>query len=75
MRIYIERVRLDRQGYTKSGQYFGVGAPLFRYSGEDPDAYYEAKKYIDDYIRAASNKEARVKIMAMFPKARFTGKE
>ncbi len=26
----VERVKLDRQGYNSRGQYFGVGAPVFR---------------------------------------------
>ena len=26
----VSRVKIDRQGYTPEGRYFGVGAPVFR---------------------------------------------
>lgn len=29
----LSREYLDSQGYTRSGQYFGVGAPLYSYYG------------------------------------------
>jgi hypothetical protein len=54
-RLFTERVRLDRGGYTSSGRYFGTGAPLYRVS--------DADGHIDEYVRASSAAEARRKIM------------
>ena len=62
-RLY--REPLDSGGYTRSGQYFGTGAPLF-YFYSDEDGYE-----MGDYIRAANHKAAKTKILAMFPGARF----
>jgi hypothetical protein len=29
-KMLLERVRLNREGYTSSGRYYGTGAPLYR---------------------------------------------
>jgi hypothetical protein len=47
--IYVRRERLDRGGYTSSGKYFGIGAPLFHYEGE-----WEATKAWNDRSRPES---------------------
>lgn len=31
----LARVRLNQGGYDSAGQYFGIGAPLYRYSAPD----------------------------------------
>ncbi len=53
-KIYLERVPLDRGGYDKRGRYWGVGAPLYRYS-DDSGA-------VDGYVRASSRAEAKDKV-------------
>lgn len=65
----LRREKLDQGGYTSRGQYFGVGAPLFRYSGEGLENGTEV--YIDDYIRARDHKDAKAKIQATYPLASF----
>jgi hypothetical protein len=41
--VTAERVKLNRQGYTSSGQYFGVGAPLWEcYDGDRGPLYLRA---------------------------------
>lgn len=49
--LAVTRVHLDRGGYTKHGQYFGIGAPLY-YVGDE-----ETNK--GQYVRASSAAEAR----------------
>jgi hypothetical protein len=39
-RYDLARVRLNRQGYTSSGRYYGVGAPLFSCELLDADGKY-----------------------------------
>lgn len=53
-RLRAERVRLDRGGYTRSGRYFGTGAPLYLVTDDEGD--------IHEYVRAASAVEARQKV-------------
>jgi len=49
-KLYTERVRLDRQGYTRGGQYYGTGAPLYRVSDDEGN---------ETVVRAASSKLAK----------------
>lgn len=62
-KVHLERVRLDRGGYEVSGyhrgRYWGVGAPLYRYS-DDSGA-------IDGYVRAASRTEAKERVLYQSP--------
>lgn len=53
MKLAVERVRLDRGGYDRSGRYFGGGAPLFRVTGEQEDLY------VQDLVRAPNARAAR----------------
>ena len=64
IRYYIEREPLNRQGYTRSGRYFGVGAPLYRYDSDAGGAW--------GHVRASGIKEAREKVRKLHPEARFT---
>lgn len=61
--VWLERERLDRGGYTSHGEYFGVGAPLFRFSIEGIDR--------DEHIRAADRESAKAKIRRAYPGVRF----
>ena len=63
MKLYVERVRLDRQGYDPRGKYWGaVGRgvdPLYRVSNahgsyDEPD--------VDEYVRAPSGAEAKKRV-------------
>jgi hypothetical protein len=44
-KIHLERERLDRDGYTQMGRYFGVGLPLFRVTDDETgrDLYIRAR--------------------------------
>ena len=35
----LTRVRLNSGGYTSSGEYFGIGQPLYHYEAEYPDTW------------------------------------
>lgn len=50
-RIDFQRVPLDRQGYTKRGEYFGTGAPLY--------VWYDDESQKDYWTRASSRAEAK----------------
>lgn len=58
-KIYLERVKLDRGGYDSRGRYWGVGAPLYRYS-DDSGA-------IDGYVRASSRADAKERVRYQSP--------
>jgi len=67
-KLVIERVRLNRGGYTSSGRYFGGGAPLYRVMNDD-----SADGVVDFYIRAASRASAGREVRSMYPHAVFRG--
>ncbi len=87
--IYVRRERLNSGGYTSTGKYFGIGAPLFHYFGEDDatDAWNARERAqtdprdlwkfrpieINDYLRAADRSDAVAKLKKLFPRARFSG--
>ena len=62
--VWLTRVRLNRQGYTSNGSYWGVGAPLFAYESEDGSAY--------GYLRAADRADAKRKLREMYPRAKIS---
>lgn len=73
-RVYLEREYLDRGGYTRRGRYFGVGAPLYLYTGEGlVDKNGSVHDYVHDWVRAADRKSAMQKIRERFPNVRFSG--
>ena len=41
--MMIERIRLDNQGYTKQGQYYGTGLALWRIETDDDALILRAK--------------------------------
>ena len=55
-RYKVTRHPIDRQGYDKSGRYFGVGAPLFD--------VYDSETDEDFQVRASNAKTAREKVVA-----------
>ena len=62
-KIRLTWIRLNSQGYTDKGKYFGVGMPLFYFTDEDGERC--------DYIRAYDRDDAKVRIRAKYPDARF----
>lgn len=35
MKYYLRRIRINRQGYDRTGAYWGIGWPLYEYVSED----------------------------------------
>jgi len=62
-KLYLERIRLNRGGYTSRGQYFGVGQPLYRVTDEEGS--------IDHHIRARDRADAKTVVREMYPNAKF----
>jgi hypothetical protein len=62
-RFYLRRVRLDSGGYDQGGAYYGLGPPLYRYESECG--------FIVDWLRAGGRDQAKEKIRARYPGARF----
>lgn len=74
-RAYLEREPLDRGGYTRRGRYFGIGAPLYRLTGEDlVDRHGRAHAYVDEHLRAADRDSAMRIVRERYPNVRFTGR-
>lgn len=61
--VYISRIKLDRQGYEKSGQYWGVGAPLFQYETSDYSVHGE--------MRASSLTELKQRLKKKYPQLKI----
>jgi hypothetical protein len=50
-KLRAEKIRLNRQGYTSGGRYYGVGAPLYRVTSDDGE--------LDEVVRAPNAKSAK----------------
>ena len=61
MKFILQRVKLDRAGYTSLGRYYGVGMPLYWFSSDHGEGY----------LRAAGRAEAKRIIRQQYPKAKF----
>lgn len=68
MKVWLRQVRLNRQGYTDRGVYYGVGQPLYIAQWEDPDSRWGEEVL---YFRAANRAEAREKVMEQVKGATF----
>lgn len=62
-KLTLRRVQLDSGGYDPNGTYFGTGAPLYWTASEDGE--------IDYVLRASEREDARSKVRAKYPSARF----
>ena len=62
-KYFLQRVRLNAQGYDSSGRYCGIGKPLY--------AYESAETYETRYVRSDSRAEAKDLIRMEVPEARF----
>jgi len=81
--LSLDRITLNRMGYTSAGRYYGVGAPLFRAHVTDADSdrsYEEAEALISrpslggDEIRAKDRKAAKESFTARLEKHGFAVK-
>jgi hypothetical protein len=62
-KCYLHRITLNSQGYTSSGNYFGIGQRLYWFSGmNDENAHC---------VRAANREAAKAKIRAAYPTVEF----
>lgn len=57
----VHRVAINRQGYSRTGQYFGVGAPVYQFDYKDENM----SSWHEDRVRAHSMSEAKEKIKAL----------
>jgi len=62
-KVTLQRVRLDAGGYDQAGCYWGHGAPLY-WAATDDGA-------LDTTLRANSRDEAKERVRAIMPGARF----
>lgn len=70
MKLVVERIKLSKDGYSSTGKYFGVGAPLYAVSGHTFKENHELGGYdiVYEYVRAANAKEAREIVKAKLAK-------
>jgi hypothetical protein len=68
-RFTLRRIRLDSGGYDSGGAYWGIGQPLFWWSVtiKEGDAVDECS----GFMRANSRQDAKRKIAAIHPLAKF----
>jgi len=69
MKFYLYRVRLNNGGYTDSGQYFGVGAPLYYFEPVEGSQCHSG--YHSGYLRAHSREQAKNMVATTIPDATF----
>jgi len=63
VRVTLQRVRLNAGGYDQAGCYWGHGGPLY-WAATDDGA-------LDTTLRANSREEAKERVRAIVPGARF----
>lgn len=64
-RVHVQRVKLNRDGYTSCGCYFGTGSPLYSIWDDD---YIE-----DEHVRAMDREDALWKARKRYPLALIHG--
>jgi hypothetical protein len=78
--LSLDRIKLNRQGYTSAGRYYGVGKPLFQAFVTDADSdrsYDQAHDLVNrpslggNEIRADSRQAAKAEFAARLAKARL----
>ena len=67
MKFRLWKVRLNSQGYTDDGVYFGVGQPLYYYESESDS--YDGKYY--NFFRSFNREWAKERILKAHPDAKF----
>lgn len=78
MRFRLQRVDLDRGGYDSGGAYWGRGAPLYwaeadlgETAAHHAHGHNGRSPIVTRYLRAADREDAKRRIRAEFPNARF----
>jgi hypothetical protein len=56
-RYPVERIRLDRGGYDRTGRYWGLGAPLYRVWDNEEERFYCQE------VRAPNARAARQSVL------------
>jgi hypothetical protein len=81
--LSLDRIRLNRTGYTSAGRYYGAGAPLFQAHVVDADSEQsqdEAERLVDrpslggNPVRARDRQEAKADFAARLAKYGFAVK-
>ncbi|NNU17536.1 hypothetical protein HK107_14485 [Parvularcula sp. ZS-1/3] len=67
-RFSLGRVPINCDGYDRSGTYWGIGAPLYRYAAEGPDSESDEP---EGYFRAANRDTAKAELRSRYPLGRF----
>lgn len=65
IKFYLNRVPLDRQGYTRDGHYFGAGEPLYYHESTTtiPVPWPRGSRdYLGGHLRASSREDAKEQI-------------
>jgi hypothetical protein len=57
-KVTLQRVRLNSQGYTSRGQYYGVGARLYWFCCDEP--FYPEHR--EGFLRATSRTSAKAAV-------------
>lgn len=66
MKVYLAKVRINRQGYTDAGRYFGVGAPLWEFWSLDDISHLGPR-----FVRAPNREAAKALAKERYPQGRF----
>jgi hypothetical protein len=61
MRFYLRKLRINSQGYTPEGFYFGTGLPVYEFESDGAC----------DYVRAYDRDDAKDAIRRTYPGATF----
>ena len=69
MKFYLRRVRINHQGYALPGGYeqLGVGMPVYHYEHDGENVW----DYKEGNVRAYDREDAKERVRAMFPTAKF----
>lgn len=59
----LRRVRLDNGGYDRGGAYWGLGEPLYEFTGPITD--------ISGFVRGRTREAAKAEVRKLHPQARF----
>jgi hypothetical protein len=65
VKVWLRQVRINRQGYSDRGDYYGVGQPLYLAQWDDGEEFHY------DYIRAANRADAKEKVRDKIEGATF----
>lgn len=67
-RFHLARVYLNSGGYDRGGAYWGFDAPLYQAWAESGD---DGVADVEMFLRAYDREDAKAKVLANYPNARF----